>query len=130
MKSLTGSLVQDLPASLDREHRHAHTHHLSAFQRYLGDIKLALSPQPLRKWSLFAPLGAVAAALFQQQEQEELAAAALTVTAVGQVATLTGFRNGQRLIVKTAEGRARGWGIGILLAAIVWLMVLILGRRK
>jgi hypothetical protein len=130
VKSLTGSLAQDWPASLDREHRHAHTHHLSAFQRNLGDLKMALSPRPLRKWSLFAPLGAVAATLFQQNRQEELAAAAMTAAVVGQVSTLTGFRNGQRPILKTAAGRAKGWGIGLLLAGLIWLMVWLLGKRK
>jgi hypothetical protein len=130
LKSLTGSLTQDLPASFDREHRHAHTHHLSAFQRYLGDLKMALSPKPLRKWSLFAPLGAVAATLLQQNKQEELAAAAMTATVVGLVATLTGFRNGQRPILKTAEGRAKGWVIGLLLAGLIWLVVWLSGKRK
>jgi hypothetical protein len=112
----------DAPAALDREHRHAHTHHLSAFQRGLGDSKMALSPKPLRKWALLAPLGVVGASILKQNKQDELAALALTAAAAGQVATLTGFRNGQRPLLKTLEGRAKGWAIGAALAGVFWLM--------
>jgi hypothetical protein len=120
-KSLSGP-NPDAPAALDREHRHAHTHHLSAFQRSLGDSKMALSPKPLRKWALLAPLGMVGASILKQHKQDELAAIALTAAAAGQVATLTGFRNGQRPLLKTLEGRAKGWAIGAVLALIFWLV--------
>jgi hypothetical protein len=113
---------QDTLAQLDREHRHAHTHHLSAFQRGLGDSKMALSPKPLRKWALLAPLGGVAASIFTQNRQAELTTIALTAAAAGQVATLAGFRNGQRPLLKTLEGRARGWALGMVLAGLFWLV--------
>ncbi len=120
-KSL-GGWNMDAPAALDREHRHAHTHHLSAFQRSLGDSKMALSPKPLRKWALLAPLGVVGASILRQNKQDELATIALTAAAAGQVAILTGFRNGQRPLLKTLEGRAKGWAIGAVLALIFWLV--------
>jgi hypothetical protein len=122
LRNLSGQANPDTAATLDREHRHAHTHHLSAFQRGLGDSKMALSPQPLRKWALLAPLGVVSASILKQNKQDELAALALTAAAAGQVATLTGFRNGQRPLLKTLEGRAKGWAIGIGLAGLFWLM--------
>jgi hypothetical protein len=62
--------------------------------------------------------------------QPELAAAALTTAAAGQVATLTGFRNGQRPLLKTLGGRAKGWAIGAVLAVVVWLAMQLLGRRE
>ena len=124
------NLNRDLLAWLDREHRHAHTHHLSAFQRLVGDLKMAFSARPLRKWTLLAPLGAVVAVLLRRHRQDDLAAAALTAVAMGQVATLTGFRNGQRPILKTAEGRGRGWLIGLFIAGLIWLAYSILGRSK
>ncbi len=124
------NLNRDLLAWLDREHRHAHTHHLSAFQRLVGDLKMALSARPLRKWTLLAPLGALVAVLLKRHRQDDLAAAALTAVAVGQVATLTGFRNGQRPILKTAEGRTKGWFIGLFIAGLIWLAYSILGRSK
>jgi hypothetical protein len=114
--------ARDLTASLDREHRHAHTHHLSAFQRQVGDIKLALSPRPLRKWALLAPLGVAAASILKQHRQNDLAAVALSAAAIGEVAILAGFRNGQRPLLKTAAGRARSWAVGALLAGVVWLI--------
>jgi hypothetical protein len=120
---------RDLVASLDREHRHAHTHHLSAFQRNLGDVKMALSPKPLRKWALLAPLGVVAASILKQNQQDDLAAVALTAAAAGQVATLAGFRNGQRPLLKTLEGRAKGWAVGAVLAGMVWLIFSFLKKR-
>jgi hypothetical protein len=121
-KNLSGPANPDAPAALDREHRHAHTHHLSAFQRSLGDSKMALSPQPLRKWSLLAPLGLVSGSILKQNKQDGLAAIALTAAAAGQVATLTGFRNGQRPLLKTLEGRAKGWAIGVVLAGLFWFV--------
>ncbi|MBI1881904.1 MAG: hypothetical protein HYR94_27330, partial [Chloroflexi bacterium] len=122
LKSLSGQANPDAPAALDREHRHAHTHHLSAFQRGLGDSKMALSPKPLRKWALLAPLGVVSGSILKQNDQDDLAALALTAAAAGQVATLTGFRNGQRPLLKTLEGRAKGWAIGAALAGLFWLI--------
>lgn len=120
---------EDPLVKLDREHRHSHTHHLSAFQRILGDSKMAVAPKPLRKWSLLAPLGAVGAALLKQKGQDELATVALTAAAAGQVATLAGFRNTQRPLLKTLEGRARGWAIGAVLAGVVWGITWLLSRR-
>lgn len=112
----------DILASLDREHRHAHTHHLSAFRRLVGDIRMALSGRPLRKWSFLAPFGAVAAGLLRQRGHEKAAAAALLAATAGQVATLSGFRNGQRPLARTATGRAGGWLMGALLAGLAWFI--------
>ncbi len=128
--SMTGKLSPDIPASFDREHRHAHTHHLSQFQQQAGDLKLALSPRPLRKWSLLTPLSITLAAILRQDGQNDWATAALMTAVVGQIATLTGFRQGQRPLEKTVEGRAKGWAIGGALAAVVWLIALILKQRR
>ncbi len=128
--NLTGKLSPDLPARFDREHRHAHTHHLSQFQQQLGDAKLALSAKPLRKWSLLAPLGIVCAAIFKQKQQPELVTAALMTAVAGQVASQTGFRQGQRAITKTTEGRLKGWAVGVGLAGIVWLVMSILKPKR
>jgi hypothetical protein len=130
LRSLSGRGNSDVPAALDREHRHAHTHHLSAFQRAVGDSKMALSPRPLRKWALLAPLGAVGASILKQNKQDDLAGLALTAAAAGQVATLTGFRNGQRPLLKTLEGRAKGWAIGVVLAGLFWFVFALLSPKK
>lgn len=83
---------------------------------------MALSPKPLRKWALLAPLGIVLASILKQNQRDDLAAIALTAAAAGQAATLAGFRNGQRPLLKTLEGRAKGWAVGMILAGLVWLV--------
>ncbi len=120
----------DALAALDREHRHAHTHHLSAFQRGVGDVKMLLSLRPLRKWAFLAPLGAALAAIFQQQRRDDLAATALTTAAAGQVATLAGFRNGPRPVLKTVKGRAKTWAIGAVLAGTIGLVYALLNLKR
>jgi hypothetical protein len=130
VQTVLGGITGDHPARLDREHRHAHTHHLSAFQRLIGDLKMMASLRPLRKWSFLAPLGAVGAVLLQRKDRHDLAAVALTATVAGQVATLTGFRNGQRPLLKTVEGRSRSWAVGALLAGLIWLITWLIGRKK
>lgn len=130
LTALFGQSSQDLLAQLDREHRHSHTHHLSTFQRLLGDSRMAFAPKPLRKWSLLAPLGVVGAALLRRKGKTEAANAALTVGTAGLVAALSGYRNAQRPILKTLQGRARGWVVGILLTALFWLGTNLLGGQR
>jgi hypothetical protein len=120
-RALSGESDGDRLARWDREHRHAHIHHISAFQQLVGDIKLALAPQPLRKWSLLVPFGVVGAAIFRRRGQDTLAAGASTVATLGGVATMTGFRNMQRPFQQTVEGRTKGWVLGLALAGLVWL---------
>jgi hypothetical protein len=96
----------------------------------VGDLKLALSPKPLRKWSLLAPLGALSAALFKQAGHDELATAALMTAAAGQVATLTGFRQGQRPLEKTVDYRDKSWAIGLVLAGVVWVIAWFFSSKR
>lgn len=130
LKSWGAAAGPDLPGRLDREHPQEHTHHLSAFQRAVGDARMALSLRPLRKWSLLAPLGVTAASILRRSGRSELAALALTGAAAGQVATMTGFRHGQRPLRQTFQGRARGWLVGAALAGVVWLGWRLFGARS
>jgi hypothetical protein len=130
LRSFAKGIKQDPLAPLDREHRHSHTHHLSAFQRLLGDSKMALSLKPLRKWTSLVPLGVVSAALLKKNGRADLATVALTAATAGQVATLTGFRNSQRPLLSTLQGRARSWVIGAFLAGIIWLIAWLLGKKN
>ncbi len=123
--SIAGKLPADLPGTLDREHRHAHTHHLSQFQAKLGDAKMTLSPRPLRKWSLLAPLGSVAASLLRGTRWGWLGRWAAVE---GQVSLQTGFRQGQRPLAETAPPRAQSWLLGAGIAAGVWLAARLLRR--
>jgi uncharacterized membrane protein len=116
-----GQQGQNLEA-LDREHRHAHTHHISAFQQLTGDASMTLSPRPLRKWAGLVPLGLALAAMGRSRRNETLAAGGAACAAAGGVATLVGFRNGQRPWQRTVEGRARSWLIGLGGAVVVWAL--------
>jgi hypothetical protein len=117
-------------AALDREHRNAHTHHISAFQQQVGDAQMALSPRPLRKWSLLIPLGVAGSSIFKRQGRGTLAVTATILAALGGVTQMTGFRNAQRPIERTAEGRLRGWLVGLGLAGLLWLGALVFRATK
>ena len=68
--------------------------------------------------------------LLKQHNLEALASIASVVAVAGQVATLTGFRNGQRPLLKTYEGRAKDRGLGFAITAILWFIVWVLKNRK
>jgi hypothetical protein len=123
---LASAPAGDVLARFDAEPAHAHTHHLSAAQRALGDLGLALSPRPLRKWAALAPLGAGLAAGLRARGtgtggaaeplgSSTLATAADALTALGLVALLAGFRRAERPIAQTAAGVVPGWAAGALL---------------
>ena len=128
LANIVGKLPADLPAALDREHRHAHTHHLSQFQAKLGDAKMALSPRPLRKWSLLAPLGSVSAMLLRQAGRPQLAWLGRWAAVEGQISLQTGFRQGQRPLGQTAQLRLRSWLLGAAMAAGAWATFQLLRR--
>ena len=130
LKTFLDPVGQDPLAPLDREHRHSHTHHLSAFQRLTGDTKMALAVRPLRKWTLLAPLGVVGEAIFRQRGQDTAANIALTAATAGQVAALSGYRNAQRPLLKTLEGRSRSWAMGAALAVVFWLVNWLVERQS
>lgn len=129
LAGLAGKLPADLPGALDREHGHAHTHHLSKFQQKLGDAKMVLSPRPLRKWAFLAPLGAVGRLIFKQTGHGTLAPWAALAAAAGQVATLTGFRQGQRPLDLTTRRRSKSWFIGAVLAGMMWFIISVLTSK-
>jgi hypothetical protein len=55
---------------------------------------------------------------------------ATILAALGGVAQMTGFRNAQRPIERTAEGRLRGWLVGLGLAGLLWLGALVFRATK
>jgi hypothetical protein len=97
----TGLLPSDPLAALDVEHITEHTHHLSRAQAAIGDASMALSLQPLRKWTL-PTLASQAIAAFAPIPAAGLA----TVTAaLGEAAFLTGFRQAARPLSRTFMDR-------------------------
>jgi hypothetical protein len=96
-----GQLSPDPLAALDVEHRAEHTHHLSRAQAAIGDASMALSPQPLRKWTVPTVAAQAVAALAPGPSDGVAAVAA----ALGEVAFLAGFRQAARPLVRTVTDR-------------------------
>jgi hypothetical protein len=111
---LLGQLDQDLPA--------AHTHHLSAAQRVLGDAMIALGPRPGRKWAGLGLAGLGASSLLGQLGHDELATAAALLATMANAMMLAAFRRPERPLDLTLAGVGRslaaGGAAGALLSAV------------
>lgn len=103
----TGLLPADPLALLDQEHSAEHTHHLSRAQATLGDARMALSPQPLRQWTLPA-VAALAVSALAPGRAADIAFVAATL---GGTAFLAGFRQAARPLVRTALDRVTPSGV-------------------
>ncbi len=107
-------LSPDAVDALDREHPAGHTHHLSAAQRATGDARMALSPQPLRKWTgltlLWLPY------LLLPRGSNTRAVAGLIATA-GAISTAGTLRQTSRPIALSIAQTARSWALSAPLAA-------------
>ena len=111
---LRGRLPADLVDALDREHPAGHTHHLSAAQRALGDARMAVSPQPLRKWAGLLWLWGAYAVLPRGSTARSLTGLAATL---GSVATAGTLRNPSRPIALSMAQTIRSWALAAPLAA-------------
>ena len=96
-----GVFSADPLASLDVEHTSEHTHHLSRAQAAIGDASMALSLQPLRKWTL-PTLAAQTVAAFAPGPAAGLSTVA---AALGEAAFLAGFRQAARPVRRTVLDR-------------------------
>lgn len=91
-------MLDDPLARFDPAHAEGHTHHLSAAARWMGDAKIALGPQPARKW---AGLGAAGAA--------------------GNVLAMIGWRRPERALRVTAREALPSLGVGAAMGALAML---------
>jgi hypothetical protein len=99
-----GRLDNDLPAG--------HTHHLSAAQRFVGDVLIALGPRPGRKWAGLGLAGLAAAQAFRKGGRKDLALAAAMIGAVGSALLLAAFRKPERPLVETLPTVGKSWAGG------------------
>ena len=113
-------------AQLDPAHAEWHTHHLSAAQRAIGDAKIALGPQPARKWAGLSPIGTALSIVLASRGRRDLAAGATILGALGSMLGLVGFRRPERALDVTARDAARSFGVGVAAGLLAWLA---LGRR-
>ncbi len=102
-------------ARVDPAHAEGHTHHLSAAARLVGDAKIALGPQPARKWAGLGPFGSAMSLALASRGHRDWAAAAALLGAAGNVLGLVGFRRPERAIALTAREAARSFSAGTAL---------------
>ncbi len=119
-----GKFNPDLLGSLDRDLPAGHTHHLSAAQRLVGDVLIALGPRPGRKWAGLGLAGLAAAGVFRRSGRGDLAFAASCLSAIGSAMLLAAFRRPERPLAETLPTVGKSWAWGGALA----LVLLALGR--
>ena len=105
----------DVLAQCDPAHAEGHTHHLSAAQRAIGDAKIALGPQPARKWAGLGPFGTALSLAFRSRGRREWAAGMGLIGTVGNVFGLVSFRRPERALQVTARDALPSFGIGAAL---------------
>jgi hypothetical protein len=110
-------------ARLDPAHAESHAHHLSAAARLIGDVKIALGPQPARKWAGLGPFGAALSAVLAGHGRRDAAALAALASALGHALGLAGFRRPERAIALTAREAGRSFGIGAALGLLALFLI-------
>ncbi len=116
----------DLLAKLDPAPAEGHTHHLSAAARLIGDAKIALGPQPARKWLGLGAAGTALSLVLKSRGHKGLAAGAAFVGAAGNALGLVGWRRPERALAVTAREALPGLGAGVL----VGLLMLLAFKRE
>ncbi len=102
-------------ARVDPSHAEGHTHHLSAAARFTGDVKLALGPQPARKWAGLGPVASALSLVFARRGNSDLATLTALAGAVGSALGLVGFRRPERALSITLKETWPSYASGILL---------------
>lgn len=105
--SSSGRLPPDLLGPWTNRPLQGHTHHLSAMQARLGDLKMAASAQPLAKWSWLLPAGAILATTGRGR------GAGLLAATVGSIALLAPFRQSAPALDETIDAGVRGLTMGL-----------------
>lgn len=110
-------------AHIDPDHSEGHTHHISAAQRFIGDVRMALGPRPARKWAGLGPLGHAAAVAFAQRGYRDLSVIADLIGSVGDVLALAAFRRSERGLSTTAQTWLPSYVAGAALGLLILLLV-------
>ncbi len=108
-------------AHIDPAHAEGHTHHLSTAARVIGDAKIALGPQPARKWAGVGPLATALSFVFASRGKKDWAAGAAIIGAFGNALGLVGFRRPERRLQITGREAAASFGAGAALGLIALL---------
>jgi hypothetical protein len=106
-------------AQLDPAHALGHTHHISAAQRIVGDVFIALGPKPGRKWAGLGPAATMLAATLAHQKQPQAAGLASFAAAAGYMLGLVGFRRPERALTVTMRESVPSYLAGTAVALLL-----------
>ncbi len=113
-------------ARFDPAHAEGHTHHLSTAARIIGDAKIALGPQPARKWAGLGAVGTALCAVLASHGRKDWAVLAAMVGAAGSIFGLAGWRRPERALKATAREALPSLGMG----AAIGMLILFLYREE
>jgi hypothetical protein len=116
LASLWGTASQrqlDPLARVDPAHAEGHTHHLSAAARLIGDARIALGPQPARKWAGVGPFATALSIVLASRGRKDWAAGAAMLGSLGHALGLVGFRRPERRLQITGREAAGSFGVGL-----------------
>jgi hypothetical protein len=112
----------DPVVQFDPAYAESHTHHLSTASRLMGDARIALGPQPARKWTGLGPLGSALSMVMASRDQKNLAALAGAAGATGNIFGLMAWRRPERALKVTAKEALPSLGIGLAIGALLLLL--------
>jgi len=119
---VTRRFAPDVLGGLDRDLPAGHTHHLSAFQRMLGDALILLGPRPGRKWSGLGLAGVALASALRGSDQKAATRMASLAGVIGNALMLAAFRRPERPLSETLPVVVKSWaGLGWLGFIFQWL---------
>ena len=108
-------------AQIDMGHPEGHTHHVSAAQRALGDLGMALGPRPARKWAGVGSLAHALGGVMAERGARRWATVAIVAGTLGDMLGLVGFRRPERALAVTAREALPSFTVGALAGLLVWL---------
>lgn len=111
----------DLLAKFDPSHAEGHTHHLSAAARLIGDARIALGPQPARKWIGVGAAASAVSVVLASRGQQGWASLAALAAALGGAMGLAAWRRPERALRITAEDSLPSLGIGAAVGVLALL---------
>jgi hypothetical protein len=105
----------------DPGHAEGHTHHISAAMRLVGDVTMALGPQPARKWAGLGAAGNALSIVLRRNGRSDLAPLAAAAGAVGHMFTLVSLRRPERALAVTAQEAVPSLAAGTLFGLLLLL---------
>jgi hypothetical protein len=108
-------------ARFDPGHAEGHTHHISAAMRIVGDISMALGPQPARKWAGLGAAGNALSVVLRRNGRAELSSLAAAAGAIGNMFTLVSLRRPERALATTGQEALPSLTVGTLLGLFLLL---------